>query len=143
MTAGPQTRLVASQCLELISSQRHESEERVVSFACGESRNPAAAPALIAEAGTHTGRAASEHVTLYRLGGGTLQRVSANGVAEGIQFVVPAGKVLVVTDLGWTAAGDASNAGRAATFRLLNSGQIVHVSTEIVGANGVAGGSEV
>lgn len=99
-------------------------------------------PALVAEAGTHTGRAPSEHVTLYRLGGGTLQRVSAQGVPSGEQFVVPAGKVLVVTDLSWTAAGAATNAGSAATFRILNGGQIVHLSTAIIGGNGVAGASE-
>ena len=104
--------------------------------------NSADNPALVAEAGTHTGRAASEHVTLYRLGGGTLQRVSPVGVPSGEQFVVPAGKVLVVTDLSWTAAGAATNAGSAATFRILNTGQIVHVSTAIIGGNGVAGASE-
>lgn len=105
--------------------------------------NTAADPALVAEAGTHTGRAPSEHVTLYRLGSGTLQRVSASGVAEGSQFIVPNGKVLVVTDFSWTASGDAAtNAGNAATFRLLNTGQIVHVSTATVGRNGIAGQSE-
>ena len=105
--------------------------------------NTAANPALVAEAGTHTGRAPTEHVTLYRLGSGTLQRVSSSGVAEGSQFVVPSGKVLVVTDFSWTAAGDAAtNAGNAATFRLLNTGQIVQVSTATVGRNGIAGQSE-
>jgi hypothetical protein len=104
--------------------------------------NPTDNPALVAEAGTHTGRAASEHLTLYRLDGGTLQRVSPEGVPSGEQFVVPAGKVLVVTDLSWTAAGAATNAGSAATFRILNTGQIVHLSTAIIGGNGVAGASE-
>ena len=105
--------------------------------------NTATNPALVAEAGTHTGRAPAEHVTLYRLGGGTLQRVSSAGVPEGAQFVVPNGKVLVVTDFSWTAAGDpVANAGNAATFRLLNNGQIVQVSTATVGKNGIGGQSE-
>ena len=105
--------------------------------------NSVANPVLVAEAGTHTGRAPTEHVTLYRLGGGTLQRVSSAGVLEGSQFFVPNGKVLVVTDFSWTASGDpATNAGNAATFRLLNNGQIVQVSTATVGRNGIAGQSE-
>ena len=105
--------------------------------------NTAANPALVAEAGTHTGRAATEHVTLYRLAGGTLQRVSTDGLAEGREFVVPAGKVLVVTDFSWVASGDpAVDAGKASTFRLLNNTQIVHVSTAILGSNGIGGESE-
>lgn len=100
-------------------------------------------PALVAEAGTHTGRAPTEHVTLYRLGSGSLQRVSSAGIPEGAQFVVPNGKVLIVTDFSWIAVGDpATNAGNAATFRLMNSGQIVHVSTATAGKNGIAGQSE-
>lgn len=105
--------------------------------------NTVANPALVAEAGTHTGRAPTEHVTLYRLGAGTLQRVSSAGIPEGSQFVVPNGKVLVVTDFSWIAAGDpVTNAGNAVTFRLLNNGQIVEVSTATVGRNGLAGQSE-
>ena len=105
--------------------------------------NTAANPALVAEAGTHTGRAATEHVTLYRLASGTLQRVSPDGVLEGTQFVVPAGKVLVVTDFSWVASGDAAvDTGKASTFRLLNNTQIVHVSTATLGSNGIGGESE-
>ena len=104
--------------------------------------NTAANPALVAEAGTHTGRAATEHVTLYRLGGGTLQRVSVNGLSEGSEFVVPAGKVFVVTDFSWVVAGDpAADTGKASTFRLLNNAQIVHVSTATLGSNGIGGES--
>ncbi|HSE20303.1 MAG TPA: hypothetical protein VLB68_01555 [Pyrinomonadaceae bacterium] len=101
--------------------------------------NTATNPALIAEAGTHTGRAATEHVTLYRLGGGILQRVSSDGLPEGAEFVVPSGKVLVVTDFSWVVSGAP---GVASTFRLLNNAQIVHVSTATLGSNGIGGESE-
>ena len=105
--------------------------------------NTATDPALVAEAGTHTGRAATEHVTLYRLTAGTLQRVSSDGLPEGTEFVVPAGKVFVVTDFSWVASGDpVADAGKGSTFRLLNNGQIVHVSTTTLGSNGIGGESE-
>jgi len=105
--------------------------------------NPPADPALVGYAGTHLGRDATEHVTLYRLGGGTLQRGSSNGVPEGVQFVVPAGKVLVVTDMSWVVGGVAGvDNGKVSAFRLMNNGQIVHLSTATLGSNAIGGSSD-
>ena len=100
-------------------------------------------PIVVHSSDTHVGRPISDLVTLNRLGGGTLQRISADGVAEGTEFTVPAGQVFVATDLSWTAGGDpASVAGNTATFRLLNGSAIVHLAASTLGSNGQGGSSE-
>jgi len=100
-------------------------------------------PIAVHTSDTHVGRPTSDLVTLNRLGGGSLQRVSGDGVAEGTEFTVPAGQVFVATDLSWTAGGDpASVAGNTATFRLLNGPSIVHLATSTLGSNGQGGSSE-
>ena len=105
--------------------------------------NTPASPVPVRTLDTHVGRPTSDLVTLTRLAGGTLRRVSADGVPETVEFVVPSGQVFVVTDFSWTAGGDpATLAGSAATFRLLNAGTIVHVSAAALGANGQGGASE-
>lgn len=105
--------------------------------------NSASAPIPVRTVDTHVGRPPGDLVTLNRLGGGTLRRISSDGVSEGVEFVVPAGQIFVVTDFSWTAGGDpAGVAGSSATFRLLNGSSIVHVSPATLGANGQGGSSE-
>jgi len=105
--------------------------------------NTATAPVLIHSIDTHVGRPTGDLVTLNRLGGGTLRRVSPAGVPENVEFVVPNGQVFVVTDFSWVAGGDpAVVAGNSATFRLLNGSSIVHVAPATLGSNGQGGSSE-
>jgi hypothetical protein len=59
---------------------------------------------------THMGVRASDHVTLVRLGGGEgstrFRRSFPDGSFGVTEFVVPSGKSLVVTDVGWWATTD-------------------------------------
>jgi len=105
--------------------------------------NTTGAPVPVRSVDTHVGRPTTDLVTLNRLGSGTLRRISAEGVSEGVEFVVPSGQIFVVTDFSWTAGGDpATLAGSSATFRLLNGSAIVHVSPATLGSNGQGGSSE-
>src|SRR5512138_308773 len=105
--------------------------------------NTALDPVLVHSVDTHLGRPTADLVTLGRLSGGTLRRISADGTPENTEFVVPVGLVLIVTDFSWTEGGDpATVAGSSATFRLLNGASIVHVTAATLGSNGQGGSSE-
>ena len=115
--------------------------------------NSAAAPALVrdvnAASATHLGRKASEIVSLSGLLDGAGQIFFLRTLPDGTStpFTIPAGKVLIITDVNWQI--DAGNAGVVARLLLRienlgNPGLIRNVYTSVVTLNsaGVNGSNE-
>ncbi|MGB7923058.1 MAG: hypothetical protein WCF57_07425 [Pyrinomonadaceae bacterium] len=72
---------------------------------------------------------ASNIVTLYASAqtSNDFRRVASNGALSAAEFVVPANRVLVVTDVVWRLAGPTSPAGSTISLAVIGAGGAAHI----------------